>query len=257
MKLAGLVEYDGSDFAGWARQPNARTVEGELAKALETILRHPVKLSVAGRTDAGVHASRQIVSFETETGLSPEDVAYKTTAVLPKDAALRRCVAVPDSFDARRSATSRSYEYRIVNAPVRSPLRRRDAAYIARNLDFDSLERCARLMLGVHNFRAFTPTKTHHSRFEREVFESRWGREGDMLVYRISANSFLYGMVRAVVGTMVEVADGSRDFSSFEGLFSGGERKDAGASALAKGLTLVGVGYDGWSVSENMGEEIL
>ncbi|MBA2691148.1 MAG: tRNA pseudouridine(38-40) synthase TruA [Rubrobacter sp.] len=243
MKLAGLVEYDGADFAGWARQPNPRTVEGELSKALETILRHPVKMSVAGRTDAGVHASGQIISFEAETKLSPTDIAYKTTAVLPKDAALRRCVEVPESFDARRSAVSRSYEYRIVNARVRSPLRRRQEIYIARNLDFDSLERCARLIRGVHNFRAFTPTKTHHSRFEREVMETRWETEGDMLVYRITANSFLYGMVRTLVGTMVEVADGSRDLESFESLLSGGERKEAGASAGAKGLTLVGVGY--------------
>ncbi|CAN5489574.1 tRNA pseudouridine(38-40) synthase TruA [soil metagenome] len=257
MKLAGLVEYDGADFAGWARQPDTRTVEDELSKALETILRHPVKMSVAGRTDAGVHASGQVISFETDAELSPADIAYRATAVLPRDAALRKCVEVPDSFDARRSATSRSYEYRIVNAPVRSPLRRRDATYIARNLDLDALEKCASLMLGVHNFQAFTPTKTHHSRFEREVFESRWERSGDLLMYRISANSFLYGMVRTLVGTMIEVADGSRDFSSFEGLLSGGERREAGVSAGAKGLTLVGVGYDGWSLSEDMGEEIL
>lgn len=257
MNLAGLVEYDGSDFSGWARQPDTRTVEGELMKALETILRHPVKIAVAGRTDAGVHASGQIISFETDSELPPGDIAYKTTAVLPKDAALRKCVEVPDAFDARRSATSRSYEYRIVNVPVRSPLRRHRSAHIARNLDLDALEKCAKFILGVHDFRAFTPTKTRHSRFERNIMESRWEGSGDMLVYRVTANSFLYGMVRTLVGTMIEVADGSRDFSAFEGLLSGGERKDAGVSASARGLTLIGVGYDGWSLSEDMGEEIL
>ncbi len=263
MKLAGLVEYDGADFAGWARQPNARTVEGELSNALETILRHPVKISVAGRTDAGAHASGQVVSFETDTSLSPDDIAYKATAVLDRDAALRRCVEVPGSFDARRSAVSRSYEYRIVNDPVRSPLHRRNAVYIARNLDLDALRRCAKLALGVHIFRAFTPTKTHHSRFEREVMESRWGMDGDMIVYRITANSFLYGMVRALVGTMIEVADGSRSLDSFEELLSGGERREAGASAGAEGLTLVGVGYDlelsavSCQPSANIGEDFL
>lgn len=244
MKLAGLVEYDGTDLAGWARQPNRRTVEGELSKALETILRHPVKLSVAGRTDAGVHASGQIISFETNTELSPEDIAYKTTAVLPKDIALRRCVEVSSSFDARRSAKSRSYEYRIVNAPVRSPLRRRQAIYIARKLDGEALQKCAKLVLGTHDFRAFTPTKTHHARFERNVTESLWERKDDLLVYRITANSFLYGMVRSLVGTMLEVADGSRSMDSFERLLSGGERKDGGPSAPGPGLTLVKVGYD-------------
>ncbi len=101
VRLAGLVEYDGADFAGWAVQPGARTVEGELSEALSTVLRQPVKLSVAGRTDAGVHASGQVVSFEAETELLPAQIAYKATAVLPKDLALRRCVAAPDGFDAR------------------------------------------------------------------------------------------------------------------------------------------------------------
>jgi tRNA pseudouridine38-40 synthase len=257
VKLAGLVEYDGTDFSGWARQPGRRTVECELSKALETILRHPVRMSVAGRTDAGVHASGQVVSFETGGDLLPEDVAYRATAVLPRDVALRRCVEVPSSFDARRSAVSRSYEYRIVNAPVRSPLRRRDSVYVARNLDPDALRGCAKLMLGVHDFRAFTPAKTHHARFERTVMESRWDVKGEVIVYRISANSFLYGMVRALVGTMIEVADGSRAISSFESLLSGAYRREAGASAEARGLTLVGVGYDCVKVSENEGEALL
>jgi tRNA pseudouridine38-40 synthase len=124
-KYAGLVEYDGSNFAGWAAQPAMRTVEGTLSEALRTVLRQPVKMSVAGRTDAGVHASGQVVSFEAETELEPSAVAYKTTAVLPEDLALRRCVAVDEGFDARKDAKSRSYDYRIVNAPVRSPLKRR------------------------------------------------------------------------------------------------------------------------------------
>lgn len=264
MKLAGLVEYDGAGFSGWARQPGRRTVEGELAGALETILRHPVRLSVAGRTDAGVHASGQVVSFEAGTGLSPGTVAYKASAVLPEDVAMRRCARVPDGFDARRDARSRSYEYRVVNAPVRSPLHRRRAVYIARRLDLDALRGCAKLVRGTHDFRAFTPAKTHHTRFERTVMESSWERSGDLLIYRVAAGSFLYGMVRALVGTMIEVADGSRSPDDFEGLLSGGERREAGTSAPARGLTLVGVGYD-WpevsgfrhQVSGDTGEDFL
>ena len=241
-KYAGLVEYEGSNFAGWAAQPGMRTVEDTLSEALRTVLRHPVKMSVAGRTDAGVHASGQVVSFEAE--LEPSVVAYKATAILPEDLALRRCVAVDEGFDARKDARSRSYEYRIVNAPVRSPLRRWRAIYVARDLDFDLLQDAARLVRGTHNFRAFTPSRTYHVRFERIVTGSIWERSGDLLVYKITADSFLYGMVRTLVGTMLEVADGRRGMASFERLLSRGERSEAGPAVASRGLTLTGVGYE-------------
>ena len=244
-KYAGLVEYDGTEFAGWATQPGMRTVEGALSAALRTVLRHPVKLSVAGRTDAGVHASGQVVSFETDTELGPSAVAYKTTAVLPQDLALRRCVVADEGFDARKNAKRRSYEFRIVNAPVRSPLRRRRAIYVARKLNFELLQGAAKLLEGTHDFRAFTPSKTYHVRFQRVVTESVWEQSGDLLVYKITADSFLYGMVRTLVGTMLEIAEGKREIASFERLLAGGERSEAGPALSSRGLTLVGVGYEG------------
>jgi len=243
-KYAGLVEYDGTEFAGWAVQPGLRTVEETLANALGTVLRQPVKLVVAGRTDAGVHASAQVVSFGARTGLSPSSISYKASAVLTEDLALRRCVAVGESFDARGDARSRSYEYRVVNDPIRSPLARRRAIHVARELDLGLLEEAANLVRGVHDFRAFTPTKSHHVRFMRAVEESFWERRGGLLVYRITANSFLYGMVRALVGTMLEVAGGRRELVNFARLLGGADRSAAGPAASARGLTLVGVGYD-------------
>lgn len=245
MKFAGIVEYDGSEFAGWAAQPGHRTVEGVLREALEIILRQPVKISVAGRTDAGVHATDQVVSFSADTGMSADLIAYKTSAVLPEDVALRRCVPVEEGFDARKSARSRSYEYRIVNSPVRSPLHRRYATYIAQELDFEVLLRAAASVQGTHNFRAFTPSKTYHQRFERVVAESKWSRSGDLLTYSITADSFLYGMVRTLVGTMLEMARGERELVEFESLLDGGERKEAGSAAPARGLILIGVSYAG------------
>ena len=244
MKLAGLVEYDGARFAGWAAQPGMRTVEGTLSEALWTVLRRPVKLAVAGRTDAGVHAGGQVVSFEAETDLPPSRVAYKVTAVLPEDVALRRCVAVPDGFDARRDASSRGYEYRLVNDEIRSPLRRRLEAYEPRRMDFGLLAEAGDMVRGAHDFSAFTPSKGYHVRFGRAVTESCWTREGDLLLYRIGADSFLYGMVRTLVGTMQEVARGKRELGNFEALLSGGRREEAGPAAPARGLTLVSVGYD-------------
>ena len=244
MRLAGLVEYDGARFAGWAAQPDRRTVEGELSEALRIVLRQPVKLSVAGRTDAGVHASGQVVSFEAETDLPPSLISYKATAVLPEDIALRRCVAVQDDFDARRDARSRSYEYRLVNDEIRAPLMRLRAAYEPRKLDFDLLAEAGEMVRGVHDFRAFTPSKGYHVRFERVVTESSWEREGDLLTYRITADSFLYGMVRTLVGTMREVGLGKRDVERFGALLSGGGRSEAGPADAARGLTLARVGYD-------------
>ena len=244
MKLAGLVEYDGTDFAGWAAQPERRTVEGVLSEALSTVLRQQVKMSVAGRTDAGVHASGQVVSFEAETDLRPSLISYKTTAVLPKDVALRRCVAVRDEFDARRDARSRTYEYSIVNDETRSPLQRHHAGYTPQRLNLDLLQEAARLVEGTHDFRAFTPQKSYHVRFERVVTRSRWSRHDDLLRYRITADSFLYGMVRTLVGTMLEVAGAKRDLGEFGQLLSGGERSEAGPAVTSRGLTLVGVGYD-------------
>ena len=243
MKYAGLVEYDGTGFAGWAAQPGRRTVEETLVGALETILRQPVKLTVAGRTDAGVHASGQVVSFSADTDLSPSAIAYKTTAVLPPDAALRRCVGVDDNFDARRDATSRSYQYRVLDAPVRSPLERLRAVHAIRPLDPKLLQEAAALVRGTHDFRAFTPSKSRHVRFVRAVTESWWEERDGLLVYGITANSFLYGMVRALMGTMLEVGQGRRSLPSFDDLLEGGERSDAGPAAPARGLTLVGVGY--------------
>jgi tRNA pseudouridine38-40 synthase len=244
VKYAGLVEYEGTNFAGWAAQPGARTVEGTLAGALGTVLRQPVKLTVAGRTDAGVHASGQVVSFSADTGFAPGSISYRATAVLPDDLSLRRCVAVREGFDARRDARSRSYEYRILNDPIRSPLVRRTALHVPKELDASLLRKAAALVRGEHDFRAFTPAKSHHVRFARLVEESAWEECGGLLVYRITANSFLYGMVRALVGTMLEVADGRRDLADFACLLEGGERNEAGPAAPARGLTLVCVSYD-------------
>ena len=244
MKLAGLVEYEGTGFAGWAAQPQRRTVEGVLSDALSTVLRQPVKMSVAGRTDAGVHASGQVVSFEADTELRPALISYKTTALLPKDVAIRRCIVVPDEFDARTDARSRTYEYRLVNDEIRSPLERHHAGYAPQNLDLDLLSAAGELVEGTHDFRAFTPQKSYHVRFERVVTRSRWSRHDDLLTYRITADSFLYGMVRALVGTMIEVAGGKRDLTKFDRLLKGGKRGDAGPAVTSRGLTLVGVGYD-------------
>lgn len=239
-----LVEYDGAGFAGWAAQPGQRTCQAVLSDALETVLRAPVDLRVAGRTDAGVSASGQVASARTEAPADARRLVRALPAVLPDDLNVRRVDAVDDGFDARRDALSRAYEYRVLHAP-RSPLRRGRVLDHPQPLDVDAMQAAARAAEGQHDFTAFTPTDTQHVFFDRTVVASRWERRGDELVYRVEADAFLRHMVRVLVGTMLEVGRGRRDVAGFTRLLHGAARSEAGPTAPAHPLTLVGVRYPG------------
>ena len=234
-----LIEYDGTDFRGWARQPGHRTVQQELETALAVLLPAPVQLAVAGRTDAGVHAWAQVASYDGDTVL-----LRSLNALLPPDIAVLACDDAPADFDARRDATSRTYCYRILTRPTRSPFLSRTTLHQPRPLDLDALDACAQALPGPHDFTAFTPTETDHVRFEREVFDARWERGEDMLEFWIEADSFMRNMNRIVVGTMLEVARGLRTLEDFTSLLEGAPRSAAGVTAPARGLALVGVSYE-------------
>jgi tRNA pseudouridine38-40 synthase len=277
------ISYLGSDFAGWARQPGLRTVQGELENALETVLGEPVTLTVAGRTDAGVHASGQVASFETEP-TPPSDLARRLNGVGPADIGIAAATVVDDGFDARRSARSRTYYYRVLASPAPSPFEQQRAWWWPYRFDPGLARRCAEAVRGIHDFTAFTPTETDHVRFEREIFRSEWlpqavpgsesdaegpkvpppipgrGSEGPSLsvstgpsgseemggniwCYWIEADAFMRTMVRVLVGTMLEVASGRRPPDSFEALLRGAPRSAAGQTAPAHGLYLAAVSY--------------
>ncbi|MCB0881353.1 MAG: tRNA pseudouridine(38-40) synthase TruA [Thermoleophilia bacterium] len=236
------VEYDGAGFSGWAAQPGLRTCEGELREALQTALRSPVELRVAGRTDAGVSATGQVVSVHTDSTPDPRRLVRALPALLPDDLNVRAVAAAPDGFDARRDATSRTYEYRVLNAP-RSPMRRGRVLDHPAPLDVAAMRRAAAACEGQHDFTAFTPTDTQHVFFDRTVLASRWERRGDELVYTVEANAFLRHMVRVLVGTMLEVGRGRRTPEGFATLLGGAPRTAAGTTAPAHPLTLVGVAY--------------
>jgi tRNA pseudouridine38-40 synthase len=237
-----LIEYDGTEFSGWARQPGRRTVQGELERALRILLgRDAVSLTVAGRTDAGVHATGQVASYAGRPARSDG-----LNALLPYDVAVVDCVAAPPGFDARRDATSRAYCYRLLTRRARSPHERRRALHWPRLLDRQALSECAGVLRGTHDFTAFTPTETDHVRFEREIFAAAWHeREGGLLEFTIEGDSFMRNMNRVLVGTMLEVAQGRRSVAEFTELLSGRPRSDAGITAPPHGLHLVGVGYGG------------
>ncbi len=213
----------------------------ELERALATVLRTPeVPLTVAGRTDAGVHALGQVASYAADA-VDPQSL----NALLPDDVAVLRCEPASDGFDARRDATSRAYLYRVLARPGRSALEPGRALHVPRPLDLDALQACARAIAGSHDFTAFTPADTYHVRFERDVFAAAWRVAGEVYEFRIEADAFMRQMNRILVGTMLEVAAGRRTVEEFVALLAGAPRTAAGPTAPPHGLYLLGVGYGG------------
>ncbi len=236
------IEYDGTGFNGWASQPGQRTVQGELEAALATVLREPVALTVAGRTDAGVHAWGQVASFTAAAEISG-GLARRLNGLAPADIAIRAAAPAADGFDARGGAKSRTYCYRVLARSSPSPFERKRALWWPHRLDRAALDACASALLGTHDFTAFTPTQTDHVRFERNILAARWEQQADVLAFHVTADAFMRGMVRVLVGTMLEVGGGRREVDGFSRLLSGAPRPQAGATAPPHGLYLASVAY--------------
>jgi tRNA pseudouridine38-40 synthase len=238
VRLKLTLEYDGTHFHGWALQPGLRTIEGAVRDALGVFPAFD-DLAVAGRTDAGVHALGNVVSVDVEGGPPAHRVAEALNVALPDDVAVSAAVEVGPDFSARRSARSRSYRYRIWRRRESSPFEQRRSWWYARPIDEERLAVAADLLVGGHDFRAFTPTETQHEVFRRNVTAAAWQRHGDALVFEITADSFLRHMVRTLVGTMVALPP-----ERIAPLLEGRARSEAGLTAPAWGLYLTSVSYD-------------
>ncbi len=236
-----LVEYDGTDFLGWQIQPEGRTVQGEISSALSQILREPVNLIGAGRTDAGVHARGQVANFRTSSEVGGSALAHSLNGVLPPDIRILGAEEVPEAFHARYDALERMYRYHVSIIP--SAISRFHHWHVRYTLDFGLLQQGAGVVQGVHDFTSFSKSGTEVDHYTCHVQKSIWFQEAGRFVYEIRADRFVRGMVRALVGTMVDLARGHISIDDFETILDSKDRSRAGTAAPPRGLYLEEIVY--------------
>ena len=236
-----IVEYDGTDYHGWQYQDNVATVQGRLEAAIFGMTGETVRVTAAGRTDAGVHARGQVINFKTGRDFPTHRFLTGLNAYLPADIAVRSVAEVGEDFNARFSAVERRYRYYICTAYT--ALNRHACWQCFFEMDVAVLNDLAALLPGRHDFGAFCRVEVTSETKVCEVRRSLWLREGDMIVYEVSADRFLHGMVRTLVGTMVDAARGKTDPADFERVFRSRDRTLAGQAAPARGLVLEEVRY--------------
>lgn len=236
-----VLAYDGTDFRGWARQPRSRTVQGALEDALETILGGRPRLSVAGRTDTGVHARGQIVSFATDA--DPGRLQRSVNGMLAPEVVVLRAARAPEGFDARRSATAREYRYRVDTGEAPDPFTARFVWHFPGTYELGRMRRAARLLEGEHDFASFCRVRPDGGSTVRRLDRLAVRREGDLLEFRALAPGFLHQMVRSLVGTLLAVGKGKMEPEAIPEVLAARSRNAAGPMAPAHGLVLERVLY--------------
>jgi tRNA pseudouridine38-40 synthase len=240
-----IVEYDGTNYHGSQWQANAPTIQGEIEKALKMLTGEKIRIKMASRTDAGVHARGQVVGFDTGAAMPLNAFVAGLNHFLPDDIAVKEAHRANNSFDVRRKATSREYEYYILNTPTRSPLRQKYAYRVEGNPDIVAMERACQSLIGRHDFASFVASTgaARQKRTVRDVYQAQVTRDGDMITFTMTANSFLPHQVRNTVGALIKVGQGRMTVEEFNTLVEAGKPGLAGPTAPAAGLCLTRVNY--------------
>ena len=243
MRIRLTVEYDGSDYSGWQLQSGQDSIQGRIEAALEKIFAEKIRVHGAGRTDAGVHARGQVAAFRLPRPFEPAAVKRALNAMLPSSIAVIGAAYVADSFDPRRDARSRSYEYHLLNQQIRSPFEFRYSWLVREPLDLEMMNEAAAMFLGEHDFAAMRSLGSAEKTTVRRVLVSHWRRHGPMLLYQVEATAFLRHMVRTMVAAMVDAGRGNTSPAQIAELLISRNRALAPAPAPAGGLYLVEVHY--------------
>ncbi len=241
--FAMTLSYRGGDYAGWQRQTNAVTVQQRVEEALSRFLDRDMRVHAASRTDAGVHARGQVAHFVLDRELSTQGLQHGTNRYLPEDIRVMKAHRVPDGFHARKCARAKEYRYRILQGRVLSPLDSPYALRLTHSIDLEAIRKASEYLVGEHDFTAFALSGGSHGQPVRTIYRVEWEADGNGLEMRIEGSGFLRGMVRSLVGTLIEVGAGKRDPSEFSELLEGRPRGEAGPTAAARGLTLQCVSY--------------
>ncbi|WP_103070967.1 tRNA pseudouridine(38-40) synthase TruA [Aquimarina sediminis] len=235
------LSYDGTPYHGWQRQPNAISIQEVLEESLSTILRNKIVVFGAGRTDTGVHATQIMAHFDHESELELNQLKYKLNAILPAEIAIRKVDEVQKNAHARFDAVSRSYEYHVTL--VKDPFRIKKSYYFKKELDINRMNEAAKLLLNYTNFKCFSKSKTDVKTYNCNITNAVWENNGNHLVFKISANRFLRNMVRAIVGTLIEIGEHKLTNEDLAAIIKNEDRSQAGYSVPAHGLYLTAVEY--------------
>lgn len=235
------IAYNGNNYAGWQSQPNATGVQAVVENALSKLLRVEIEIVGSGRTDARVHCEQQFFHADVHTEFGTEQFLIRLNAFLPKDISIISIRKVKPEAHARYSAIERSYEYRITGK--KNPFLEGLALYYFKNVNIQTMNEAAALLVGLHDFEAFSKVKTDVNHFLCDLKKAEWKQKDDLLVFHITANRFLRGMVRAIVGTLLDVGTGKISVKDFKTILDGKDRKKAGMNVDAHGLYLTRVKY--------------
>ncbi|HVU81674.1 MAG TPA: tRNA pseudouridine(38-40) synthase TruA [Rhodanobacteraceae bacterium] len=243
MRVALGIEYDGTDFFGWQRLAHGPSVQAEVESALSFVADHPIEVTCAGRTDAGVHARCQVVHFDTRAERDPRAWVLGATTRLPRAIAVLWAQAMPDEFHARFSARARRYRYAILNRAIRPALDARFLSWERVPLDAEAMHAAAQVLLGEQNFSSFRAVSCQARHARRNVTAISVRRDGERVIVEIEANAFLHHMVRNIVGSLLEVGRGERPIDWIAELLAARDREIAGVTATPQGLTFLGPRY--------------